>query len=72
MESDSARGAIQLELKILARNGISARAEKQETIWLPPGSRSDFSGIKAVNYEFQCESECWRQSLKEILIIRVI
>ena len=29
------------------RNGISARAEKQETIWLPLG-RSDFSGIKAI------------------------
>ena len=25
------------------RNGISARAEKHETIWLPLGSRSDFS-----------------------------
>ena len=30
------------------RNGISARAEKQETIWLLLGSRSDFSGIKAI------------------------
>ena len=30
------------------RNGISARAEKQETIWLALGSRSDFSGIKAI------------------------
>ena len=30
------------------RKGISARAEKQETIWLPLGSRSDFSGIKAI------------------------
>ena len=30
------------------RNGISARAEKQETIWLPLGSRSDFSEIKAI------------------------
>ena len=30
------------------RNGISARAEKQETIWLPLGSRSDFSGIKPI------------------------
>ena len=64
MERDSARGAIQPGLKILARfaqtrlgfsarakgpeNGISARAEKQETIWLPLGSRSDFSGIKAI------------------------
>ena len=72
MERDSARGAIQPGLKILARflqtglgfsarpdgpenlkkiscnrNGISARAQKQETIWLPLGSRSDFSGIKA-------------------------
>ena len=27
--------------------GISARAEKQETIWLPLG-RSGFSGIKAI------------------------
>ena len=30
------------------RKGISARAEKQETIWLPLRSRSDFSGIKAI------------------------
>jgi len=30
------------------RNGISARAEKQETRWLPLRSRSDFSGIKAI------------------------
>ena len=30
------------------QNGISAQAEKQETIWLPLGSRSDFSGIKAI------------------------
>ena len=30
------------------RKGIQARAEKQETIWLPLGSRSDFSGIKAI------------------------
>ena len=30
------------------RNRISARAEKQETIWLKLGSRSDFSGIKAI------------------------
>ena len=30
------------------RNGISARAEKQETIWLPLGSGSDFSEIKAI------------------------
>ena len=30
------------------RNGISARAEKQEAIWLPLVSRSDFSGIKAI------------------------
>ena len=30
------------------RKGISARVEKQETIWLPLGSRSDFSGIKAI------------------------
>ena len=30
------------------RNGISARAEKQETIWLTLGSRSDFRGIKEI------------------------
>ena len=30
------------------RNGISARAEKLETRWLPLRSRSDFSGIKAI------------------------
>ena len=53
-------GAIQLGLKILARfaeksekipcnrNGISARAEKLETRWLPLRSRSDFTGIKAI------------------------
>ena len=62
MERDSSRGAVQPGLKILARfvlekqkkiscnrNGISARAEKQETIWQPLGSRSDFSGIKAIS-----------------------
>ena len=73
MERDSARGAINPGLKILARflqtglgfsarpnrlenlkkiscnwNRISAQAEKQETIWLKLGSRSDFSGIKAI------------------------
>ena len=73
MKRDSARGAIQPGLKILAlfaqnrariispgkrarksvkiscnRNGISARAEKQKTIWLRLGSRRDFSGIKAI------------------------
>jgi len=30
------------------RNGISARAEKQETRYLPLRSRSDFSGMKAI------------------------
>ena len=30
------------------RNGISARAGKQETRWLPLRSRSGFSGIKAI------------------------
>ena len=30
------------------RNRISARAEKQETVWLPLGSKSDFSGIKPI------------------------
>ena len=73
MERDSAQGAIQPGLRILARfdqtglgfsagaelrpglkkiscnrNEIPARAEKQETIWLPLGSRNDFSGIKAI------------------------
>ena len=28
------------------RNGISAPAEKREAIWLPLGSRSDFSGLR--------------------------
>ena len=60
MERDSARGAIQpgfsarpngpenLKKSHVIEKEFQPRAEKQETIWLPLGSRSDFSGIKAI------------------------
>jgi len=47
MEKDSAR-AEKSEKIPSNRNGISARAEKQEIRWLPLRSRSDLSGIKAI------------------------
>jgi len=47
MKEDSAR-AEKSEKIPCNRNGISARAEKQEIRWLPLPSRSDLSGIKAI------------------------
>ena len=44
------RRGVQPGLKKIScnRNRISALAEKQETMWLPLGSRSDLGGIKAI------------------------
>jgi len=45
------------EKKPCNRNGISARAEKQEKRWLPLRSRSDFSGIKAIKWRISLISK---------------